>query len=77
MDMDFVCTVELEYGRMVDFSRIIEPLQYGNGQPLFQFYVDYHWRWCTQMHWTKSKSLTSTYLIITIMHKIYTYIQIY
>ena len=23
MDMDFVCTFELEYGRMVDFSRII------------------------------------------------------
>ena len=22
MDMDFVCTFELEYGRMVDFSRI-------------------------------------------------------
>ena len=24
MDMDFVCAVELEYGRMVDFSRIIQ-----------------------------------------------------
>ena len=23
MDMDFVCTFELEYGRMFDFSRII------------------------------------------------------
>ena len=22
-DMDFVCTFEMEYGRMVDFSRII------------------------------------------------------
>ena len=23
MDMDFVCTSELEYGKMVDFSRIL------------------------------------------------------
>ena len=23
MDMDFVCVLELEYGRMVDFSRIM------------------------------------------------------
>ena len=28
MDMDFVCAFELDYGRMVDFSRIIALLAF-------------------------------------------------
>ena len=37
MDMDFVGTFELEYGRMVDFSRIIDMKKYILFNPFLSF----------------------------------------